>query len=365
LLLLGGMATAGVAFPVRQDPPSPDLTGSLGPLRERWREVTVEESRAGMRAAARHRATMAPAAGSLWPDLPFPSFSETPARLLTMARAYAMTGDARLATAVATGVDHYRRQVYTAGADADGNWWHWEIGVPTRLLDAAVLVGPHLTDRQRAALAGAVDHFVPERRLADYSGTSTGANRVDLCTVMLLRALIGPDPGKAALAAAALTPVFRYVSEGDGLYRDGSFIQHTTVPYQGGYGAVMLHGLATLFAVPRNRPGGSPTRTGGTSTTASSGRSRRSCTTAAAWTWSAAGASAGRRTATGSGDGGSPPRSCCSRRPPRRPSGPAGCPWSRAGPCGARTSRPAGSRRSSATAGSPWRASPWGTGCCR
>ncbi|MFI7453596.1 polysaccharide lyase 8 family protein [Nonomuraea sp. NPDC049714] len=254
MLLLGGLATAGVVFPVREDPPSPDLTPLLGPLRERWREVTVDESRAGLRAAARHRDGMAPAAGSLWPDLPFPSFTETPARLLTMARAYAMTGDARLATAVATGVDHYRRQVYTAGADADGNWWHWEIGVPTRLLDAAVLIGPHLTDRQRAALADAVDHFVPERRLIGYDGTSTGANRVDLCTVMLLRALIGPDQDKAGLAAAALSPVFRYVSEGDGLYRDGSFIQHSTVPYQGGYGAVMLHGLAVLFAVLRGSP---------------------------------------------------------------------------------------------------------------
>ncbi len=81
---------------------------------------------------------------------------------------------------------------------------------------------------------------MPERRLADYSGTSTGANRVDLCTVMLLRADPRSDPGKAALAVAALTPVFRYVSEGDGLYRDGSFIQHTSVPYQGGYGAVLL-----------------------------------------------------------------------------------------------------------------------------
>ncbi|WP_336213992.1 polysaccharide lyase 8 family protein [Nonomuraea sp. LPB2021202275-12-8] len=176
-----------------------------------------------------------------------------------MARAYAapgtgLTGDARLATAVATGIDHCRRHVYSAGADADGNWWDWEIGAPRRLLDAAVLIGPHLTGRQSAALAEAVDHFVPERRLAGYDGTSTGANRVDLCTVMLLRAVIGADPGKAGLAASALAPVFRYVSEGDGLYRDGSFIQHTTVPYQGGYGAVLLHGLATLFAVLRGSP---------------------------------------------------------------------------------------------------------------
>ncbi len=99
-----------------------------------------------------------------------------------------------------------------------------------------------------------MDHFVPECRPNDYSGTSTGANRVDLCTVMLLRAILRSDPDKAALAVSALSPVFPYVHEGDGFYRDGSFIQHTFVPYQGGYGAVTLSGLATLFAVVRGSP---------------------------------------------------------------------------------------------------------------
>ncbi|WP_433501470.1 hypothetical protein ACQP1K_03240 [Sphaerimonospora sp. CA-214678] len=32
----------------------------------------------------------------------------------------------------------------------------------------------------------------------DYSGTNTGANRVDLCVVTLLRAILGADSGKAA-----------------------------------------------------------------------------------------------------------------------------------------------------------------------
>ncbi|GGO61989.1 polysaccharide lyase 8 family protein [Nonomuraea cavernae] len=209
--------------------------------------------------AAAYRDLMAPGGGSLWPDLPFPSFHDTPARLRTMARAFALpgtglTGDAELGQAVAAGIDHYRWRVYAAGAKAAGNWWNWEIGVPKRLLDAAVLIGPHLAERQGAALAEAVDHFVPERRLNDYRGNSTGANRVDLCTVLLLRAVLTVDPGRAARAAAGLSPTFPYVSEGDGLYRDGSFVQHTFVPYQGTYGAVLLSGLATLFAVLRGSP---------------------------------------------------------------------------------------------------------------
>ncbi|MGW3363979.1 polysaccharide lyase 8 family protein [Streptosporangium canum] len=262
-LQLSGVATVGTLIRPHSAHAEDD---PFALLRRRWRDVTAgsgfdaaaEPYRTRLAelgtAAAGYRDTMAPAGASLWPDLAFPSFTATPARLRTMARAYALpgtglTGDAGLAAAVAAGVDHYRRRVYAAGADPAGNWWNWQIGVPRKLLDAAVLIGPHLADRQSRALGDAVDHFLPECRLNDYSGTSTGANRVDLCTVTLLRAVLGSDPAKAALAVSALSPVFPYVSEGDGIYRDGSFVQHTSVPYQGGYGAVMLSGLATLLAV--------------------------------------------------------------------------------------------------------------------
>ncbi|MEV4391034.1 polysaccharide lyase 8 family protein [Nonomuraea sp. NPDC049607] len=271
LLQAGAVAVAGVAGALARVEPAHTPDDSFVTLRRRWREVTAgsgfdagaEPYRTRLaevgRRAARHRAAMAYTGTSLWPDQPFPSFVATPRRLLAMARAYAspgtgLTGDAGLAAAVAAGIDHYRRHVYADGADPAGNWWHWEIGVPKALLDAAVLVGPHLGERRSAALRDAVDHFVPESRLGDYSGTSTAANRVDLCVVMLLRAMLRADPGKAGLAVSALSPVFRTVSEGDGFYRDGSFVQHSTVPYQGAYGVTLLAGLATLFAVLRGTP---------------------------------------------------------------------------------------------------------------
>ncbi|NUR89921.1 MAG: polysaccharide lyase 8 family protein [Nonomuraea sp.] len=264
-LRVGGVVVAGAVGALAGAGPAYTPDDSFVTLRRRWREVTVgagtDPARAAAigRRAARHRESMAFKPGSLWGDEPFPSFVATPRRLLAMARAYALpgsgvTGDAGLATAVAEGIDHYRRHVYADDADAEGNWWHWQIGVPKALLDAAVLIGPHLGEPRGTALRDAVDHFVPERRLRDYSGTSTAANRVDLCLVMLLRAMLRADHGKAALAVSALSPVFRTVSEGDGFYRDGSFIQHTTVPYQGAYGVTLLSGLATMFAVLRGTP---------------------------------------------------------------------------------------------------------------
>ncbi|NUS01448.1 MAG: polysaccharide lyase 8 family protein [Nonomuraea sp.] len=266
LLRAGGVVVAGALGALAGADPAYTPDTSFVAVRRRWREVTAgpegvgEAYRARVAAAGRqaerYRETMAPARTSLWSDQPFPSYAATPRRLLAMARAYVLpgtgtTGDPGLATAVADGIDHYRRHVYADGADPVGNWWHWEIGVPKALLDAAVLIGPHLGEPRGAALRDAVDHFVPESRLRDYSGTSTAANRVDLCLVMLLRAMLRADHGKAALAVSALSPVFRVVSEGDGFYRDGSFVQHTTVPYQGAYGVTLLGGLATLFAVLR------------------------------------------------------------------------------------------------------------------
>ncbi|MGV9601128.1 polysaccharide lyase 8 family protein [Streptosporangium sandarakinum] len=287
LLRLGGTVAAGaLALPPAEHPLAgspwtgrrdgaglgdPREDGPFAALRRAWRDVTAgsgfdaaaEPYRSRLAelgtAAARHRDAMRPGPSSLWPGLPFPSFTATPARLRAMARAYALpgtglTGDAGLAAAVADGVDHYRRRVYAAGAEATGNWWHWRIGVPRALLDAALLTDPHLGERRAGALLAAVDHFAPERVLDDYDGTSTGANRVDLCTVRLLRAVLAADPDGAARAVAALSPVFPYVTDGDGFHRDGSFVQHTWVPYQGTYGASLLSGLATLFAVLRGSP---------------------------------------------------------------------------------------------------------------
>ncbi|MEV4073216.1 polysaccharide lyase 8 family protein [Nonomuraea fuscirosea] len=256
-LRLGGVGAAGTlgALTPARAAHTPDDTFTL--LRRRWREVVTgtpgdpgaRPYRELARAAARYRDTMAPGPSWLWPDERFPSFAATPRRLRVMARAYALDPRPELARAVAEGVRHYVRHVYAAGAEATGNWWHWQIGVPKALLDAAVLTG-----QADAELLDAVDHFVPLSRLASYNGTSTGANRVDLCLVTLLRAMLDDDHDRARAAVAALAPVFPTVSDGDGFYRDGSFVQHSFVPYQGAYGVTLLSGLATLYALLRGSP---------------------------------------------------------------------------------------------------------------
>ena len=79
------------------------------------------------------------------------------------------------------------------------------------------------------------------------STVSTGANRVWKCKGAILRAIAARDAAKMKLASDALSPVFAYVSSGDGFYQDGSFIQHTRHPYTGGYGTSLMNDLADVL----------------------------------------------------------------------------------------------------------------------
>ncbi|MGW7492482.1 polysaccharide lyase 8 family protein [Streptomyces sp. NPDC054786] len=212
--------------------------------------------------ASAFSASMRPAATSLWPDCrydPPSGITQSYSRLATMAQAYAQpgtgrTGDPGLADALATGLDHLEATVYNTATTRYGNWWEWQIGSPRLLLDTVAILdeylpGGGLDDGLRGRCLAAVDHFVPDAMLGDYTGTSTGANRVDLCRVVALRGILGRAPDKIALARDALSPVFPYVTTGDGLYADGSFVQHTWVAYSGTYGYVLLDGLGRLFTL--------------------------------------------------------------------------------------------------------------------
>lgn len=203
------------------------------------------------------RATMAPTPTSLWPGFPYDppaGITQSYSRLWTMAQAHVQpgtgsTGDESLLADVLRGLDHLSATVYNPSTTRYGNWWEWQIGSPRLLMDITAALYDHLSDAQKAAACAAVDHFLPDTLFTDYSGTSTGANRVDLCRSVALRGILGRAPDRIALARDALSPVFPYVTKGDGLYADGSFVQHTWVAYSGTYGQVMLDGLGRLFAL--------------------------------------------------------------------------------------------------------------------
>ncbi|MEW2084372.1 polysaccharide lyase 8 family protein [Streptomyces sp. NPDC005283] len=263
------MATAGASALGLLSPGRATADDEYETLRLRWLEISLgtghdptAEPYASRLAetgglAAGFRASMAPTDTSLWPGCPFdpPSgITQSYSRLWTMTQAYAqrgtgLTGDAGLLADIISGLDHLAATIYNPSTTRYGNWWEWQIGSPRLLMDIVAVLHDRLTETRRTQAFAAVDHFIPDAVLGDYSGTSTGANRVDLCRSVTLRGVLGRDSGRLTLARDALSPVFPYVTKGDGLYADGSFVQHTWVAYSGTYGQVMLDGLGRLFAL--------------------------------------------------------------------------------------------------------------------
>ncbi|MFD8304928.1 polysaccharide lyase 8 family protein [Streptomyces sp. NPDC059690] len=268
-VLLAAALLAATAPPARATTPDP-----YEDLRLRWLDIalgtgydpTAEPyasrlARTGGLARA-FRAAMAPTPTSLWPGYPYDppaGITQSYSRLWTMTQAYVQqgtgsTGDPALLADVLRGLDHLSATVYNPSTTRYGNWWEWQIGSPRLLMDITAALYDHLAEARRQAACAAVDHFVPDAMLTDYSGTSTGANRVDLCRSVALRGILGRADAKIALARDALSPVFPYVTHGDGLYADGSFVQHTWVAYSGTYGQVMLDGLGRLFTLLAGSP---------------------------------------------------------------------------------------------------------------
>ncbi|ABK03092.1 Hyaluronate lyase [Arthrobacter sp. FB24] len=182
----------------------------------------------------------------------------THTRLATMATAWATPGsehfaDAGLLAAIRAGLADANSLCYNASKEEQGNWWSWEIGTPKALADTMVLLHAELTAAERAAYCAAIDHFVPDpwQQFPPKRGkiTSVGANRVDLCQAVTIRSLVDEDAEKLTHAVAGLSEVWQYVSAGNGFFTDGSFIQHSTTPYTGSYGVVLLTGLSKLFAL--------------------------------------------------------------------------------------------------------------------
>ncbi len=187
----------------------------------------------------------------VWDDLEEPS-AEHSAELLsiferlgTMVRAWATYGStyyqsAQLLNDVIAGLDWLYENRYNENTSQYDNYWEWEMGIPLRLNDMAVLLYDALTSDQVENYMRAIDHFAP-------NVYKTAANRVWQCKVVTLRGIIGKQPERIQTGLDGLSEVFSYVTSGDGFYGDGSFIQHGYYPYAGGYGAALLYHLSDIL----------------------------------------------------------------------------------------------------------------------
>jgi hyaluronate lyase len=209
------------------------------------------------RAATSLRATMAPSSTALWSDLPFDASSSVTGsytRLQRMALAYAspgteLTGYAGLAADVVAGLDHVYAHAYNEDASFFGNRDDWQVGGPSALLDCCVLVWEQLSADRLDGYLRAVDHFVPDPTRMLTGEPAPRTSRVSLGWIVARRGIAGRNAGKLTAARDALSQIFTPATNGDGFYRDGSFVHHKRVAYTGTYGEGVLDLLSRFLWV--------------------------------------------------------------------------------------------------------------------
>ncbi|MFK4966255.1 polysaccharide lyase family 8 super-sandwich domain-containing protein [Lactococcus garvieae] len=127
-----------------------------------------------------------------------------------------------------------------------GGWWDYQIGVPHQMSDILILLHDDLLVEDYDRL----EKFVNPIKIIAYdpgiqypSVTATGANLADIALSVLGGAILTDDAERVALVQEKVPTIFKKVTSGDGIYEDGSFVQHHMYAYTGSYGADMVKGV--------------------------------------------------------------------------------------------------------------------------
>src|SRR5699024_2627548 len=143
---------------------------------------------------------------------------------------------------------------YNPNKNEYGNWWDWEIGTPQALNDVLVLMYDELPSDALRNYVETVDHFVPDPNYRLNGVEETGANLLDKVLVVSLSGVIDKDSYKITLGSDSMGKEYLYVDQGDGVYEDGSLVQHFNLAYTGGYGAVWLSRTADMLYLLKDSP---------------------------------------------------------------------------------------------------------------
>lgn len=187
------------------------------------------------------------------------------AKLLLLCKGYYIKGtkyynDDFIVRFVEEKIEKFREWFYNLQSKEHTNWWQWEIGIPFTLNDIFMLMKGKIKNEIIVKNLKTSKYFQPDPR---YSGNnpvaihpsgkpfrvSTGGNRTDTVKISLFRGILLEDEKEIILALESLAEVWKYIESGDGFYKDGSFIQHSAIPYAGGYGEVLLSGIGEILYV--------------------------------------------------------------------------------------------------------------------
>lgn len=192
------------------------------------------------------------------------AFYKNSQALYDMALAYATSGSKYYRNAElqkklieAIGAFYQVYQKHTSYQDKDGklfgNWWNWEIGVPTKMTAVLALMQEEIRKNDAKLIPNFVkcfDNNLRNGKNGDVdlkSAMHTGTNLIDITTNRIIQGALIQDTKRIEKSVQDMLTVFKTIdpyhivnNNTDGVYADGSFIQHHRVAYTGSYGKLML-----------------------------------------------------------------------------------------------------------------------------
>lgn len=183
-------------------------------------------------------------------------------KLYDMAVAYCINGsdlkgNKELLNDIKDGLEWLKNNRYDGKKFYD-NWWDWEVGAPQKLNSILIMLKDEFTDLEIIEYTDVIDMYVKDPTMHTQGKyPAVGANRADMCKVVIYSGLLSKNEDRINLGVSKLDPLFKYVEqiieeEGekiDGYYKDGSWIEHGSIPYAGSYGAVLVGGVGEMAHV--------------------------------------------------------------------------------------------------------------------
>lgn len=231
------------------DPADPDILPKIEAI-----DTSAQTNWSTMNKAADRAYLWSDLSSPQGPNLPSNHVSGSYSRLQSMAIGYSTRGTSlynnpELLADIISGMDwmyanRYNMSVPVRGY-TDTNWYDWQISSPLSINNISILLYSHLSAQQISDWYTVVD-----RQTLPFTDGNTGANRVWTCNIMIASGIITKNSGKVTSGVNGISPVFDYVTSGEGFYSDGSFLQHTAlIPYNGGYGTSLIDNLTQVMYI--------------------------------------------------------------------------------------------------------------------
>ncbi|MDQ0360170.1 polysaccharide lyase family 8 super-sandwich domain-containing protein [Breznakia pachnodae] len=134
------------------------------------------------------------------------------------------------------------------GTTGTSNWWDCQIGAAQQFTDTLMVLSEYMTYDEIKVYADCIGGYASDPSKQWPSATATGANRTDIGISVLGTGILLEDSSRMNLVVEKIPQVFKLVTTGDGMYLDGSLVQHTIYAYSGSYGNELMKGVGRILS---------------------------------------------------------------------------------------------------------------------